>query len=137
MMREIKFRVWDTKRKSWTSPWSISEYTPIVDIRDAIYDGDNLIIEQFTGLKDKNGAEIYEGDIVHWESGTFNGAIGEISWGYHWEYAGFGITGKRQEPRFEKDSPRYWDSLNPKYAEISEVIGNIHCNPELLTTLTE
>lgn len=63
-MREIKFRAWDTKHKGWVSPSMVLS----VNSTDA---SGNLIpllpyylLTQYTGLKDKNSKEIWEGDIV-------------------------------------------------------------------------
>lgn len=77
-----------------------------------------FVIEQYTGLKDKNGIEIYEGDIVKVEG---DGEIYRVKW----IRSGFGL-----EPRY--NSPRYPVLGNVELRKKIEVVSNIHENPELL-----
>ena len=72
-MREIKFRVWNKDSKSFvkkpTSNREIETFSLFGIARYLVQSGystepNNLVFQQFTGLHDKNGAEIHEGDIV-------------------------------------------------------------------------
>ncbi len=62
-MREIKFRAWNNKFKEFNF-MSLINYLGDRGIIDNWADGENSVWEQYTGLKDKNGDDIYENDIV-------------------------------------------------------------------------
>ena len=118
MQDRFKFRVWDTVGECYC-PRShyilLSDGTLIEEIggEDVICDSKN--IEQCTGLKDKNGKLIYEGDIVKDDEGF----VGLVK--YDEVCAMFKIEFVYSISNFEDDMS--WEF---------EVIGNIHENPKLL-----
>jgi hypothetical protein len=116
-MRKIKFRVWDKILKRMLSwEWVHDNFF------SRIFDYPNMIPMQYTGLKDKNGKEIYEGDIVN------NGPLAP-AW-VEWLEEGAGFIFR------EVGSDEWWSpngfSLVTEFAW--EIIGNIYENPELLET---
>lgn len=121
-MREIKFRAWD-KDENGMRNWENLMSSVYDNEYDTIFNDGDLILMQYTGIKDKNGREIYEEDIVKGE----HNSLSVVEWddcidtdrywskgcGFYWNMSG-------------GDEPAYADE------ERIEVIGNIYENPELL-----
>lgn len=116
MSRAIKFRAWD-KDKGLMGYTRYNQEENIWEWLGVSW-GDNLELMQFTGLLDKNGKEIYDGDIVrHGGSGT---KLDEV----YYE------TGRGQW--MLRQNGTYNDELWYFCKEEVEVVGNIYENPDLL-----
>ena len=122
-MREIRFRAWHKDYK----------FMEEVDMNYWYNFNNNVyILMQYTGLKDKNGKEIYEGDIVEYVAGETYANTGVVTWVNERNSSnlktypfmcGFVIHNEKEN----KTDKFEWDETN-----YMEVIGNIYENPELL-----
>jgi len=130
MQREIKFRAWDLVSSTMRHVsfiefdaageiCNIALAAPGVDTKHGHHarfeereNGEDLILMQFTGVKDKNAKDIFEGDIVGYGKG-------EAPWEVHWS---------------EKYEKMMWGdfALTAGSAKNLKAIGNVYQNPELL-----
>ena len=126
-MREIKFRAWVKEKKAIFEVILIDYVTKkvtyllervghLLSIRDAKFN--NVELMQYTGLKDKNGKEIYEGDIL-FES------FGERYYKVVFENGSF-------RAEFEGDFEEHSFDLIDVVAQGCKIVGNIYENPELI-----
>lgn len=116
-----KFRIWDKLAKSYILPDKGYQGHFFLDLNGRFHNfqngsgGDDYIVQQWTGLTDSHGVEIYEGDILKWparenfsevvfQHGSFH--VKGINWAAFW----------------------YLEDYNDSY----EIIGNIYETPELL-----
>ena len=119
-MKELKFRVWEEREKEYDT-WSY-----ILDDSGNIFrnaygaliecDKKDYIIEQYTGIKDKNGKEIYEGDIVE----------------YDWYIRNNKSYRVKERVVFDDMGARVCGHNRIRNCSGVEIIGNIHENADLL-----
>jgi uncharacterized phage protein (TIGR01671 family) len=126
-MKEFKFRAWDEKNKKMIYPPSSVSSNPGLTVT---FDGRTYVEGKYrtleylpwTGLVDKNGEEIYEGDILgeHWEGGYIRYCETCKNLQYHAAGECFACSGDV-----------HWYEIVEKDGKL-EVIGNIFANKELL-----
>jgi len=133
-MRQLKFRAWDKLEKRFFYPDKGYQGHYVLTLNGQFQNlqngsgGDEYVVQQFTGLKDSKGNEIYEGDVVKI---IYEGTIAEV-------YFDSNICAFRLKDNTSKSYPittyRFDESHNPigLINVFDEVIGNIFENSELL-----
>lgn len=109
-----KLRAWDDVKKQM-SYGKIEQFDDMLGFRFDHFETESPIYLEFTELHDKNGKEIYEGDV--WSEGKSIGLI-------IYKDDGFEIDWKH--------NPELWSETLKYHAKHGKVIGNIYENPELL-----
>lgn len=141
-MRDIRFRAWDKKKNDWFDEYDGELYIELNGNINFGWNGevmddytDRVILLQYTGLKDSNGVEIYEGDILKCTSRIYTnlGATGTGEYEENikqviWKDDSWG-TRIISSNLTSKGAEKSGLVISAKYAEI---IGNIYENPELL-----
>ena len=127
-MRITKFKAWD-REHGMGKPFTLQE--AIEDSDPGFHSTEGITYLQFTGLLDKNGKEIYEGDIL--ATSNFGEPYTDEWNSKEFGYAKVTIT-PEQGVSFEGDDINWsWDDEESIYSiKYCEVIGNIYENPELL-----
>ena len=128
-MKEIKFRAWSGKQML-TMPmggiYGMSRFFGFMDSAIGFSDQSGVFLMQYTGLKDKAGVEIYEGDILTYYAGWSHGDCIE---GVPPQFIGY-VIWDNEDAAWEIKQDDDVD-LVANYCG-KEVVGNIYENPELL-----
>lgn len=120
-MREIKFRAWDKQKHKWADSIAVYDdgsWSAQFGSVEGFNEEDGVELMQFTGLKDKHGKEIYEGDILSWQ---------RVKRIVIWNNGTFKTSNSKN--RLHHANNLYAQKIHKLKIE---VIGNIWENPELL-----
>lgn len=134
--RDYKFRAWDAENKAFVSAGGVQEqHIPVVPTEHGFALKTKFLLSMWTGLLDKNGQEIYEGDIVQYA--------------YDWDHEDAGLEKRIFKKPTKRNKPSIgvieWSGgehaefvVNPDRMCLSneemliEVVGNVFENPELI-----
>ena len=134
-MRVLKFRAWNTDMNEMVhfsgiqfDPNSPKEIPHIIDQNNDVYYMDEIELMQFTGITDKNGKEIFEGDKVSlfcdgniyrkWKDKEVVFVDG--AFGFFWKISILSVHSKKTQERFQPFCNIDWDIMEV------EVVGNIY-----------
>jgi len=125
-MRTIKFKAWSKNREQMFDVVKISFISGAVWFNNSAYIGNlgerDIVLLQFTGLLDKNGKEIFEGDIVHDHHILSAGKVCEV----YYEAPSFYVKGSGGDWIMNRYNPQGY-----------EVIGNVYENSSLLKEINQ
>lgn len=129
MNRKIKFRVWSSLREKWVTDYETFYYNPGDNTVNQVFNSyqlnEDIIFQQYTGLKDKNGKEIYEGDIIQ--------QLEFEDWGDDTGYIlNRDVQFKTYDTAYGFYESGWYFGSHGRIKKDCEVIGNIFENPELL-----
>ena len=130
-MREIKFRAWDVEKERWCTDETLLQADGSVMFSHGEDHGDEIDIQFWTGLPDKNGKEIWEGDICKMTCSEFS-PDGTVM-----PYTDLGVM------RWQDKSAKFSIECNAssikgeRDVDAVEVLGNIYESPEPLTPQKE
>jgi len=130
--RELKFRIWDKTGRKWADKMGFYQDGELGDFSECFHNsagqnGEYFVAQQYTGLKDKNGREIYEGDLLG-QHLNFYSVVMPNYFEVYWNHL---------SAKFETSVHQNHSKMVAVYPVCAsdffqmEVVGNIFENPDL------